>query len=122
MDVVYSHAAAILVEVCFRGVGINARIVDTLLARLKGSLDVAFLDEWILGEYAKARELFWALCVGGIAAVRRPEGSWFVKHATRLAGELNVGCWRDAENILESVLWHSDWGLPHEAFWVALNS
>jgi hypothetical protein len=120
-----SHAAAILVEICFRGVSINARIVDTLLSRLKSALESLFADqEWAedsSDEGKKTKIVFWAVCVGGIAAVKRSEGVWFVERATGLADSLNVGSWKDAESVLQSVLWHSDWGLPHGAFWRALE-
>ena len=119
-----SHAAAILVEVCFRGVGINAGIVDTLLVRLKGALELALNDEWWrLRENGdgKRRTLFWAFCIGGIAAVRRSEGAWFVAQTARFAGLLNVSVWKEAENILEGVLWHSVWSLPYKAFWNDVN-
>ena len=120
-----SHAAAILIEICFRGVSINARIVDTLLGRLKSALGSLFADqEWAegsSGEGEKTKIAFWAVCVGGIAAVKRSEGAWSVEHATSLADLLNVGSWKDAESILQSVLWHSGWGLPHSAFWRVLE-
>ena len=125
INIACSHAAAILVEICFRGVGINARIVDTLLGRLENSLKSLFAErQWAegsSGEDAKRKMVFWAVCVGGVAAVRRAEVAWFVARVTDLARSLNVKSWKEAENILESVLWHSDWGLPHEAFWMILG-
>jgi hypothetical protein len=107
-------------------VGINARIVDTLLGRLKNALEHLFADpEWSLGDYSDedghGKMVFWACFVGGIAAMRRSEGAWFVEHATSMAVSWNVANWKDSESILESVLWHSDWGLSHEAFWRTLE-
>ena len=78
-DAGYAHAALMLIEICFRATPIIGGIIDTLVARLQASMEQV-LDSFSYGsiDRANAKSTFWALCVGGIAAVNRPERAWFM--------------------------------------------
>jgi hypothetical protein len=111
-------AALILIEVCFRGIGLDSRIIQIFVTRQRTLMEPLLADvSLILTSPAKARALLWALCISGTAAERRPERQWFVTQLVWLCSLLEINHWRDMEAVLNDVLWQPGWEIPYTVLW-----
>jgi hypothetical protein len=111
-------AALILIEVCFRGIGLDSRIIGRFVTRQRTLMEPLLADvSLILTSPAKVRALLWALCISGIAAEKRPERQWFVTQLVWFCSLLEINHWRDMEAVLNDVLWQPGWELPYTVLW-----
>jgi hypothetical protein len=76
-------------------------VLQTLVQRLKAAIEVSGTESY----GAECSEvLLWILVLGGIAALDKPERSWFVSQLALLVERLKID-WAAAERILETFLW-----------------
>jgi len=76
-------------------------VLQTLVQKLKAAIKSSRIDS----EHSGCSEIFlWVLVIGGIAALDKPERSWFVSQLARVVERLKID-WRGVEDILESFLW-----------------
>jgi hypothetical protein len=116
-------AALILVEICFRGIRINARIIERFVTRQRCLIEPVLSDvSFFLANPALARALLWALCISGTAAEKRQERQWFVSQLVWLCWLLNINHWKDMEAVLEGILWQPGWEIPYMALWEEVKS
>lgn len=117
------NAALILLELYYRGVRINSRLLGTSISRLQNSLQVIPLnDELISGNTEMGRLLFWAIFVGGGVSIRRLEHTWFLSEMALIRFKRKINSWADTESILQSVLWHRSWSQPYCNLWGTISS
>ena len=91
-----------------------------MVTRLQESLQLIIPDlGFTMSQPADLRAIFWAVCVGGVAAMRRYEQEWYVVQAASFFGPLKLRIEMDMERTLENILWHDCWDLPLHEFWVA---
>ena len=76
-------------------------VLQTLVQRLKAAINESGIESHG-AEFSGA--LLWILVLGGIAALDKPERSWFVSRLALLVQRLKIG-WEEAEDVLETFLW-----------------
>ena len=123
---VLSDAALIMVEVWGRGTGINARIIETAISKLKGSLE-GLLEENVgepsMGQIEvdknidRVRGSLWAAFVGGVATSGSSSQGWFIQQVSILKTKLTVENWERAKEILYTLLWGELWELKGKELW-----
>jgi hypothetical protein len=110
-------AALILIEVCFRGIGLATRIIERFVKRARAIIEPVVTNVLlILTSPAIARPLLWAIYISGTAA-KRPERQWFVAQIVWLCSCLDINHWKDMEAFLEGILWQRGWEIPYMALW-----
>jgi hypothetical protein len=116
-------AALIVVETRFRRVSLKSHAIKRFLGRqqtlMKSTLNnVSFL----LTSPATAKVLLWALFIGGTAAWKDKDRSWFVSHSAWLCWFLGISDWGKMEAVLEGVLWQTHWDMTYMALWNEVES
>lgn len=115
--------ALIVVEVCFRGIRPDSRVVQGFVTRQLALIQVILRDiSFIMASPSAAKALLWALFVSGCASQRSEERHWFVTQLAWFCWLLDLDSWQDVEPVLSGVLWHSGWDIPYRAFWIDVKS
>lgn len=77
------------------------KLFQTLVSRLKLSIEMERIDK----DNHLSDLLLWMLILGGVAALDKPERSWYVSQLVLFAKRWNMYMWRSVEKILGSFLW-----------------
>lgn len=111
-------AAIIFLDNYLRGIQLNSRMMDRLVARLHHSMKLVF------GEMAQhdgrekaSKAIFWVLFVGGVASGIRSEREWFLAHLIDFSDWLAIQSWEEAERILKDFLWPTTWDRLGHFLW-----
>jgi hypothetical protein len=114
-------AASIFVDCCFRDLGFHAGVIGQLVSKLKGACEPLSLFQGDVDveteERATLTKLLWVFVFGGIAAVGRPERSWFIEQLVHVCSALEVNSWEDMEDCLSTILWNGRWEVPQGSLW-----
>jgi len=103
-------AAIIFLDNSLRGIQLNSRLMDRLVARLHHSMQLVFEEMSQYSGKEKANNaIFWVLFVGGVASGVRRERDWFLAQLIDFKELLGVQSWEDAETILKEFLWPNIW-------------
>ncbi|KAJ8103444.1 fungal-specific transcription factor domain-containing protein [Lipomyces tetrasporus] len=103
----FGLASTIYLYTVLREIPVGLFIIGNLVGRLKTALDVDFvygLPQW-------ANKLLWILVVGSLAAIGRPEQSWFIGRLSAWCGICSTGI----EDAVDIVVKESCWPVAKSA-------
>ena len=125
LDTACCLAASIFVDCCFRDLGFHANAIGILVTKLKTAcepllqLQYETLEDETDGRATLAK-LLWLFTFGGIAAVGRPERTWFVEQLVHVCSALEITSWEEMEEILSCILWNAKWEVPRGSLWESI--
>lgn len=115
-------AALIFLDNYLRGIQLNSRMMDRLVARLHHSMKLVFEEmPQHEGREKASNAIFWVLFVGGVASGTRPEREWFLAHLVDLSNWLAIQSWKKAEHILKTFLWPPTWDRLGRFLWNGID-
>jgi hypothetical protein len=82
----------------------NTSVLQMYVTRLKAAFENMNLRTPISQDTNISNALLWILVIGGIAALDKPEESWFISQLRLLARTLNLD-WNGVTEVLETFLW-----------------
>lgn len=122
LDTACCLAASIFVDSCFRDLGLNANAIGIRVSNLRIACEPLLEvrpeeSEHEIDHKETLAKLLWVFVFGSIAAVGRPERTWFVKQVAQVLSALEVTTWAETQEILSSILWNSRWEVPRGSLW-----
>lgn len=97
------NAAFIYIYVALREVPLGGHLYSTFVGRLRSALDgTGFMLVW---SNTHPTMLLWVLVIGGMAAIGRPERSWFVSQLVGVCMILKLQSLQGMKRILRDITW-----------------
>lgn len=120
IDVACCIVANIFVDVFLRAMGLHCNLVALQVTRTKMVLEAVvgqYYQRQLLSIHGRGDQLVWLLVIGGVAAIGKPERSWFVAQLVDVCEMLGIISWSQIVEIMRLTLWHEAYEIPKGSLW-----
>lgn len=123
-------AALIFSYAALRDIPFNFRVIATMVKNLHSALELLFSTAETQRSLlcnktcleSKPQRTFWALALGGMASVGRPEHEWFCEKFARICQGLGLNSWKEVKIGLEGVLWTEELDDAGKGLWAEVDT